>query len=113
MLMFVGMNGISAESMNKDVELTDEQKQEMQQLQQESLEYEKSIIDKYVEYGVFSQEKAEKIKNHLEERYAKLEENGFVPKWDKKHHKNTWGDDNDGDKHDDSDDKDDDDNIND
>ncbi|WP_100333705.1 YckD family protein [Bacillus alkalisoli] len=73
---------------NKDVQLTEEQKQEMAQMQMEALEQKKKIINKYVEYGVISEKKAEKIVSKFEKHYSKIEENGFIPKWDKhdKHH---------------------------
>uniref|UniRef100_UPI00240A8536 YckD family protein n=1 Tax=Piscibacillus halophilus TaxID=571933 RepID=UPI00240A8536 len=83
---------VSAEpAVNEDVELTEEQKSEMAAMQKEVLEKEKEIIQKYVEYGVFSLEKGEKIIGHLDKHYEKLEENGFIPKWDKKH-KRSHGD---------------------
>ncbi|GEL77688.1 YckD family protein [Tenuibacillus multivorans] len=78
---------VGAESVNKDVKLSEEQVNEMSSLQQEAFDQRKAIINKYVEYGVFSEEKGEKMISHLEERYTKLEANGFIPKWDKKHKK--------------------------
>ena len=73
---------------NKDVQLTEEQKQEMAKMQMDALEHKKQIINKYVEYGVISEKKADKIVTKFEKHYAKMEENGFIPKWDKhdKHH---------------------------
>ena len=74
-----------------DVKLTEEQQEEMSNLQKDALEKKKEIINKYVEYGVFTEEKGQKIISHIEERYSKLEQNGFVPKWEKdhkKHHNN-------------------------
>lgn len=70
-----------------EVELTDEQKDEMRSLQMQTFEQKKEIINKYVEYGVFTEEKGQKIKSHMDECYNKLEENRFIPKWDKKHGK--------------------------
>jgi hypothetical protein len=60
--------------------LTAEQKQEIASLQKEALEQEKEIIQKYVEFGVFSEKKADQIIKHLDDRFAQLEKDGFVPK---------------------------------
>ncbi|MDG5786125.1 YckD family protein [Evansella sp. AB-P1] len=73
---------VSAEEVS-DIQLTEEQKNEMSELQSDVLEKKKEIINKYVEYGVFTSEKGEKIKQHLDKHYSKLEKNGFIPKWDK------------------------------
>jgi len=70
-----------------DVELTDEQKDEIRGLQMEALEKQKEIINKYVEFGVFTEEKGQKIIGHMDEAYTKLEENEFIPRWDKRHGK--------------------------
>ncbi|QUG42941.1 YckD family protein [Psychrobacillus sp. INOP01] len=81
-LMTVGIMGLSLEAkadMPTDVKLTTEQQEEIKSLQQDALKQKKEIINKYVEYGVFSKEKGQKIITHLEERYIKLEQNGFVP----------------------------------
>ena len=81
-LMTIGMMGLSLEAkaeMQTDVKLSTEQQEEMKSLQQDALNQKKEIINKYVEYGVFSKEKGEKIITHLEERYLKMEQNGFVP----------------------------------
>lgn len=82
-LMTVGLMGLSSleakADMPTDVKLTTEQQEEMKSLQQDALNQKKEVINKYVEYGVFSKEKGQKIITHLEERYIKLEQNGFVP----------------------------------
>ncbi|MFA9559758.1 YckD family protein [Evansella sp. AB-rgal1] len=67
-----------------DVTLTEEQKNEMEALQKQALDQKKEIINKYVEYGVFTEDKGKKIISHFEKHYNMLEKNGFVPKWDKK-----------------------------
>ncbi|MGI6226864.1 MAG: YckD family protein, partial [Peptococcales bacterium] len=67
-------------------QLTDAQKKELATLQKEILEKKKEVISKYVEYGVMSKEKGDKIISRLEKRYERLEQNGFVPQWD--NHKN-------------------------
>ncbi|WP_058307649.1 DUF2680 domain-containing protein [Gracilibacillus massiliensis] len=86
MLSMGVLNTVHAEK-SDEVTLTDVQIEEMKNLQQQALENEISIISKYVEYGVFSKEKGEKIIEHLEGKYQTLEENKFIPKWNRKHHK--------------------------
>ncbi|WP_078554014.1 YckD family protein [Bacillus alkalicellulosilyticus] len=65
------------------IELTEEQKGELGELYQEIFTMKKEVIDKYVEFGVFSEEKGEKIKSHMDLHFEKLEGNHFLPKWDK------------------------------
>lgn len=79
--------GSETAELNSDIELSVEQKTEMSELQTEMLELKSEIVDKYVEFGVFTEEKGEKIISHYKERYEDLENNEFIPKWDKKHHK--------------------------
>ncbi|PAF35833.1 hypothetical protein CHH58_14685 [Terribacillus saccharophilus] len=71
--------GFAADKAVADV-LTDQQKQEIAALQKQALEQEKQIIEKYVEYGVFSEEKADQIEKHLDQRFKQLEQDGFIPK---------------------------------
>ncbi|MCI4128448.1 YckD family protein [Bacillus haynesii] len=66
-------------------ELTDKQKNELASLQKDIMEKKKQLINKYVEYGILDQERGKEIKSHIEKRYEKQKENGFLPKW--KHHK--------------------------
>ncbi|GAE33759.1 YckD family protein [Halalkalibacter akibai] len=70
-----------------EIKLTDEQRQEMAQLHMEVMKKKKEIITKYVDYGVFTPEKADKINAMIDKHFEKLEENNFIPKWDdqKKH----------------------------
>ncbi|MGP4072713.1 YckD family protein [Piscibacillus sp. B03] len=95
-VLAIGLFGVaSAEpESTENVELTDDQKEEMASLQKEVLEKEKQVIQKYVEYGVISKDKGDKVISHLEKHFEKLEANGYVPMWDKKH-KKTHGDDED------------------
>ncbi|MFZ7102875.1 MAG: YckD family protein [Peptococcaceae bacterium] len=67
----------------KNVQLTETQKKELAGLHQEILAKKKELITKYVKYGVMSEEKGKKIISRLEKRYEKLEQNGFIPHWDK------------------------------
>ncbi len=57
----------------------------MRGLQMKVFDQKKEIIDKYVEYGVFTEEKTQKIKSHMDECFHKLEENRFIPNWDNMH----------------------------
>ncbi|MBD8067777.1 YckD family protein [Bacillus sp. PS06] len=68
-----------------EVKLSEEQKSELDALYQDLFEKRKEIIDKYVEYGVLSKEKADKKREHLDKFYKKLKENNYIPKWE--HHK--------------------------
>lgn len=65
--------GQSVAQENTDVTLTEEQKQDMLRLHQEMLKLKKSMIQRYVEYGVYTEEKGEKIISYLEKRFTKLE----------------------------------------
>lgn len=89
-LIAFGANGwvpTNTKAEGTTVTLTDVQQKEIAALQKEVLQQRKAIINKYVEYGVFTAEKGNRIIAHLEERYSKLEQNGFVPTWDKDHGK--------------------------
>ncbi|MBO8156916.1 MAG: YckD family protein [Bacillaceae bacterium] len=91
-LMLAAINPVGAEpetdvEVKADVTLTDEQKKEMEALYKEFFDLHKNIIKKYVEYGVITQEKADKKMSFLDKHYEKLKENGFVMKWDKDKHK--------------------------
>ncbi|GAE24354.1 hypothetical protein JCM9140_270 [Halalkalibacter wakoensis JCM 9140] len=81
------MPAVSGAEQVSEVKLTDVQKEEMATLQKDAFAKKKEIINKYVEYGVFTKEKGEKIIQHMDKHYKMLEENDFVPKWDKKHNK--------------------------
>ncbi|MCP8617895.1 DUF2680 domain-containing protein [Salirhabdus salicampi] len=69
------------------ITLTAEQQKEMDQLYQELIAKHKEIIEKYKEYGVCSEEKAQKKMTRLDNYYEKLKVNGFVPNWDHDHWK--------------------------
>lgn len=102
LLSFFLLGGIQANAeMEKDaekpkVELTDKQKQELDELYLELLETKKEIINKYVEYGVLPKEKADKKLNWLDEHYQKIKEHGYIPM----HHHHKKHKDNDEDKSD-------------
>lgn len=67
----------------KNVQLTDEQKEELNELHMELMELRKELIEKYIEFGVISEEKGKKMIEHMEKHYEKLKENGFIPRWHK------------------------------
>ncbi|MGM8215367.1 DUF2680 domain-containing protein [Bacillaceae bacterium W0354] len=76
------------QGVNKEVKLTTDQQAELEVLYGQLYDQHNKIIDKYVEYGVYTEEKADKIKKHMMEGHEKLKENGYIPKWDhKKKHK--------------------------
>ena len=59
--------------------LTDQQKAELAAMHTEVMEKEKAIIAKYVEYGVLSQQAADMLTNHMNKRFEKIKENGYIP----------------------------------
>ena len=75
----------------KEVKLTEEQKNELAKLYDEAFEKKKEIISKYVEYGVFSEEKGSKLIEHIESHYKKLEENNYIPKYGNHNHHHEKG----------------------
>lgn len=65
---------------NQNIQLTKEQIQELEKMNVEILKKRKKLIDKYVEFGVFSKDKGEKIKSHIDQRYQKMKEANFLPR---------------------------------
>ncbi|WP_202080475.1 YckD family protein [Caldalkalibacillus salinus] len=78
----------TGEEAQPTVQLTKEQQNEISALTREIMDKKKEVISKYVDYGVLSEEKGQQIIDHMDEHYSKLEQNGFVPPFDKykKHH---------------------------
>lgn len=76
-------NSHSAENTQAQVKLTVEQTNELAKIQKDLFKNKKALISKYVEYGVMTKEQGEKINSRLDERFKKMENNGFVPTWDK------------------------------
>lgn len=70
-----------------NAQLTEAQKQEIAALHKDILAKKKQLVNKYVEFGVISEEKGKKIISRMEQRYQKLEQNGFIPKWEKTRYK--------------------------
>ncbi|WP_175991435.1 YckD family protein [Bacillus sp. Marseille-Q1617] len=63
------------------VNLSDTQKQELDKLHKQLFTTKKELINKYVEYGVFTQEQGDMMLKKMEERYQKLKENGYMMRW--------------------------------
>ncbi|MGF7535950.1 YckD family protein [Bacillus mexicanus] len=63
-----------------NVTLTDQQKKEIEQLEAEILKKRKNVISKYVQYGVLPKERGERIKDHMDQHFDMMKQNGFVPK---------------------------------
>lgn len=61
------------------IHLTETQKKELSGLHKKMLKDKKEIISKYVEYGVMSKQKGEKVKEHMERHFQKMERNGYTP----------------------------------
>ncbi|SET20399.1 Protein of unknown function [Salinibacillus kushneri] len=71
----------------EDIELSQAQQQELEALHNEMFQLHEQLVNKYVEFGVLSEEKAKKKMEHLEKHQEKLKENGYVPYWKDKRHK--------------------------
>ncbi|OUM89538.1 MAG: hypothetical protein C6P37_11505 [Caldibacillus debilis] len=65
----------------KNTQLTEEQQKELENLHTEILDLRKELMEKYVEYGIFSKEQAEDYLSHMESRFERLKQNGFIPHW--------------------------------
>ncbi|MFB4164933.1 YckD family protein [Alteribacillus sp. JSM 102045] len=76
--------GIHAEL--KNVDLTEEQKEQLSTLHKNIIEQKKELVDKYVEFGMIPENKREKIKQHLDDRYNRLVENNFQPLRERRFH---------------------------
>ena len=87
-MMFAALPAYAEQPQTKEpseqaVALTDQQKQELAAIYKTLFDTKKQLIAKYAEFGIIPQEKAIKWAERLDARYAKLEQNGFVPHWDK------------------------------
>lgn len=61
------------------VELTDKQIKELSKLHQDIFKRKKKLITKYVEYGILSKEKGERIIQHMEKHLEYVKEHGYLP----------------------------------
>ncbi|MBP3952206.1 YckD family protein [Bacillus suaedae] len=94
MLLTLGVSNVTSVSAEEDLtrnveqmELTEKQQKELAKLHQTVLKHKKEVIEKYVEFGVFTDEEGTKIISMFDKHYKHLEENKFLPTWDKEHHK--------------------------
>jgi len=65
----------------ENIRLTEEQQRELENLHMEILDLRKELMNKYVEYGIFSEEQAEEYISHMERRFERLKQHGFIPHW--------------------------------
>ncbi|MGI6705591.1 MAG: YckD family protein [Clostridia bacterium] len=68
--------------------LTESQKKEIYDLQGKILELRKQMIDKYQSFGILTKERAEEIKQKMDEKFKIMKEKGFIPRTH--HHKGEW-----------------------
>ncbi|RFU66356.1 DUF2680 domain-containing protein [Peribacillus saganii] len=61
-----------------NIQLTNTQKAELAKLNEEILVKKKELIGKYVEFGIITPEKGAKIRAHMDDRFARMKENGFI-----------------------------------
>jgi hypothetical protein len=59
--------------------LTEDQQAEVKGILVQIQALKEQLIDKFVGYGVLDQEKADAMKERMQERAAKVEENGYLP----------------------------------
>ncbi|QOR65999.1 DUF2680 domain-containing protein [Cytobacillus suaedae] len=64
-----------------DIQLTADQQEELENLYKEMFETKKQLINKYAEYGVITQDKAEEKIARLGRFQEKLKEHGYAPHW--------------------------------
>lgn len=62
----------------KQIQLTESQKAELSEIYQDLLEEKKELIQKYVEFGVLSKEKGDRMIQKFEGHYKMAEKNGFM-----------------------------------
>lgn len=74
----IGNNEI-IEKGNQEFQLTKEQLEEIEKLASESYKIRKQMIDKYVEYGVISKERGDKIKESMDKHFERMKEHNFTP----------------------------------
>ncbi|HET7580665.1 MAG TPA: YckD family protein [Bacillales bacterium] len=65
------------------IQLTGKQKRELAALHKEILQKKKALISKYIEYGLISEKRGQRLIAHIDRHYARMEKEGFVPKWHK------------------------------
>lgn len=65
-----------------EVELTEQQITELKIMYEDLVNQRKGLVEKYLEFGILSEDDAEKMNEHLDGYIEKLEKNNFIPKWD-------------------------------
>ncbi|WP_240335254.1 DUF2680 domain-containing protein [Paraliobacillus sediminis] len=65
----------------QEVELSEKQTKELKTMYEDLVNQRKGIVEKYKEFGVLSEEDATKMEEHLDMFMEKMQEDGFVPKW--------------------------------
>jgi hypothetical protein len=93
LITIVGSVPVQAEKLDNQPEITkvtlsEKQKKELAKQYKEILKREQKVIATYVEYGVITEQQGKVIAAHLDKRYTKLEQSGFIPHWGKhkEHH---------------------------
>ncbi len=76
-----GAEGVQSKDERPQVKLTDEQKAELGKIHEDLHVKKKELFNKYVEYGVFTEEQGKAMIEKLEERYSKLKENNYMMRW--------------------------------
>jgi len=61
------------------IKLTETQIKELSKLYEDIFKRKKKLINKYVEYGIISQEKGERIIRHMEKHLQYVKEHGYLP----------------------------------
>ena len=67
-----------AKEEKKTIQLTEAQKNELSALHKNILVKKKQLLSKYMEFGIISEDKSEKIISCFEKRFSQIEKNGFV-----------------------------------
>ncbi|WCK56643.1 YckD family protein [Aneurinibacillus sp. Ricciae_BoGa-3] len=78
---------VAVQSEKATVQLSQQQKNELAALYKDLFEKRKQLVSKYVQYGVITEEKGDKILSHMDKRYKRMEQNGFIPHGDKSRNK--------------------------
>ena len=76
---FASSSSTQQEGTAEKPSLTDEQKVEVKGILAQIQALKEQLIDKYAGYGILSQEKADAMKERMQERAAKAEEKGYLP----------------------------------
>lgn len=63
----------------KQINLTDAQKDELKRISNQMFELKKQMVQKYLEFGVISKDQADSRLKRIEEMQKKMEEKGFTP----------------------------------